>query len=149
MLTFKPPAFEGGENAPCTAFCMSVITSFPVLFVRKGAFSFLVNVPFLIFFTSTAKFSSKCTFLILPLHIYAPSLYYSQDSCSWFHCLCIFFLHFSLVLTDPGQTPALLVLFFTCGKWEFLCSKNNVLKDLPGLFRYFVPDGSSPGGPIH
>lgn len=52
--------------------------------------------PLLLFFMSLAKFSFNCVidFLISSLHMWSASLYSSQDTCTWFHCLCISFLCF-------------------------------------------------------
>ncbi|KAK4810548.1 hypothetical protein QYF61_004511 [Mycteria americana] len=57
--------------------------------------------------------SSSCAlaFLIPSLHIQAVSLYSSQDTHPWFHCLCISFLRCTLsrrsLLSHAGLLPSL------------------------------------------
>ncbi|KAK4831174.1 LOW QUALITY PROTEIN: hypothetical protein QYF61_015644 [Mycteria americana] len=68
--------------------------------------------PFLLFFASLAKFSSRCAlaFLTPSLHNRAASLCSSQDTCPCFHCLCSCLLLFSLTsrsrLSRAGLLPS-------------------------------------------
>ncbi|KAK4816953.1 hypothetical protein QYF61_025776, partial [Mycteria americana] len=78
--------------------------------------------PFLLFFASLAKFSSSCAlaFLTPSLHNRAASLYFSQDTCPCFHCLCISFLPFSLTSSLLPFLPDYLHLRIesSCALWK-------------------------------
>ena len=53
------------------------------------------------------------------------------------------------VLTQPCWSLAFLAWFLMPGDWEPLHSMESVLKDLPALFFYLVPEGSFPWGPTN
>lgn len=50
--------------------------------------------------------------------------------------------------TQPCWSPGFLARFLIFGKRELLCSKKNVLKELPALFSSFIPECSVPRDPI-
>lgn len=140
------------------AFSLSVGTGLPVVSIGRDilSWSFLswlayLEKPFLLFFVSHPKFSSRhvLTFLTPSLLNQAVSLYSSQDPCPCFHCLSSSLFPFSLTRRSQLScaTLAFYAWFLTLGDQELSCSMESTLKDLPALFCSFVPEGCFPGGP--
>lgn len=84
------------------------------------------------FFTSPAKFSSRCSpaFLIPSLHIWVLSLDSSQNACPCFHYLCISSLRFSSTRREGCYLPDFLhwphppleqTAYSRHKPWSFLC----------------------------
>lgn len=151
----------GKKCVELLVFSSSIVTSFWALLIRsqegQGKYAFS-DLPFWAHMLVETPLFIVCIPCQVQLQLclghpslwnWTTSLYSSPDTCPRFHCLCIYFLPFSLTRScsppQPCQSLAFLTWFPTSENREVLQSMEDILKDQPVLFSSLAPEGCSPG----